>query len=72
MSAVMEAPVPPIAGRKCQIEEVLAASFIELIEMAPANPYVRALILAQTGRMPGAECVTFEQVKEWIETTCDT
>ena len=71
MSAVMTEPPPPIEGRKCRIEEVLAGSFIELIEMAPANPCVRALILAKTGKMPAAECITYEQIKEWVETTCE-
>lgn len=72
MSAVMTEPASPTEGtRKCVIEEVLAASFIELIEMAPANPYVRALILAQIGRMPASDCTAFEQIKEWIETTCE-
>jgi hypothetical protein len=31
---------------------------------------VRGLILAQTGKMPGPERMTFDQIKEWVETTC--
>ena len=46
-------------------------SFIELLRLVPANPFVRALILKLTGKMPGPECETFEQVKEWVETNCE-
>src|ERR1700722_9372380 len=56
--------------RKCQIEEVFDPAFIELIRLVPRNPYVRALILKLTGKMPGAECETFDQIKEWVEATC--
>jgi hypothetical protein len=69
MSAVAELPVAP--ERKCRIEEVLSGSFIELIGLAPKNPYVRAIILAETGKMPAPECETPEQIKEWVEVTCD-
>jgi hypothetical protein len=55
---------------KCRIEEVFDRSFIDLIALAPRNPHVRALILKLAGRMPGPECETFEQVKHWVETTC--
>jgi hypothetical protein len=72
MSAAMIEPAPSIEGaRKSQIGEVLAGSFIDLIEMAPANPYVRALILNQTGRMPPSDYLTFAQIKDWVETTCE-
>jgi len=57
--------------RRCQIDEVFASPFIELIGLAPKNPVVRGLILAQTGKMPGTERETFEQIKEWVETTCE-
>jgi hypothetical protein len=72
MTALSELPGPDIAiVRKCRIEEVFPNSFIELIGLAPKNPCVRGMILAQTGKMPGSECETFEQIKEWVETTCD-
>lgn len=71
MSAVMNAPEAPVVQRRCKIDEVFAGPFIELIALAPMNPVVRGLILAQTRRMPGAECETFEQIKEWVETTCE-
>ena len=70
MSAVMTDSVP-VAGRRCVIDEVFASPFIELLGLAPRNPVVRSLILAQTGKMPGPERTTFEQIKEWEETTCD-
>jgi hypothetical protein len=72
MSAVMTAPpdIPAANGFKCRIDEVFSSPFIELIGLAPKNPLVRGLILAQTGKLPGAERETFEQIKEWVETTC--
>jgi hypothetical protein len=69
MNAVMtEAPV---VTNRCKIDEVFAGPFIELIVLAPRNPVVRGLILAQTGKMPEPERQTFEQIKDWVETTCD-
>jgi hypothetical protein len=70
MSAVLTESVP-VTGRRCLIDEVFASPFIELLGLAPRNPLVRGLILAQTGKMPGPERTTFEQIKEWVETTCD-
>ena len=71
MSEVMTLPAPAIpVERKCKIEEVFDQSFIELLRLVPRNPYVRALILKLTGKMPGQECETFEQIKEWVETNC--
>lgn len=58
--------------RKCTIEQVFGPNFIELIQLAPKNPFVRGLILRRTGKMLPSECETFEQVKEWVETTCET
>ena len=70
MSAVMVEPVV-VTKRKCGIDEVFAGPFIELIALAPKNPVVRGLILAQTKKLPAPGCETFEQIKEWVETTCD-
>ena len=61
----------PVVINRCKIDEVFASPFIELIGLAPRNPVVRGLILSQTGRLPEPERVTFEQIKEWVETTCD-
>jgi len=69
MSEVMTAPIPVV--RKCRIEDVFDANFIELIRLVPRNPFVRALILKLTGKMPGSEQETFEQIKDWVETNCD-
>ncbi|MBE0542259.1 MAG: hypothetical protein IH623_12800 [Verrucomicrobia bacterium] len=66
------ADVPVLtAARRCQIEEVFCPPFIELLALAPRNPIVRGLILAQTRQQPGRECATFEQLKDWVETTCN-
>jgi len=70
MSETMTPPVAP-AGRKCRIEEVFDPGFIELIRLVPLNPHVRALVLKLTGKMPGSECATFEQIKEWVEANCE-
>src|SRR5579863_1443991 len=70
MSETLTPPVAPV-GCKCRIEEVFDPGFIELIRLVPLNPHVRALILKLTGKMPDSECVTFEQIKEWVETNCE-
>lgn len=61
----------PPAVNRCRIDEVFAGPFIELIALAPKNPVIRGLILSQTRKLPGPECETFEQIKSWVETTCD-
>ena len=62
--------LPPPVQRKCSIEEVFDASFIELLKLVPANPFVRALILKFSGKLPPTECETFEQLKDWVEFNC--
>ena len=72
MSEVMTAPEPVVpVARKCVFEEVFDANFIELIELAPRNPHVRALILKLTGKLPPPECATFAQLKDWVELNCE-
>ena len=72
MSEVMTTPGPAVAaGPRCRIEEVFDAGFIELLRLVPRNPYVRALILKLTSKMPGPACGTFEEIKEWVETCCE-
>lgn len=72
MSAVLALPSRDSPReRKCKIEEVFDQNFIELIGMVPRNPYIRALILKLTGKMPGQECGTLEQIKDWVETNCE-
>lgn len=71
MSELMTLPAPALpVERRCRIEEVFDQNFIELLRLVPRNPYVRALILKLAGKMPNPECETFEQIKEWVETTC--
>ena len=71
MNAVSTEPAVAAARHRCDMNEVFASPFIELISLAPRNPVVRGLILAQTGRMPGMEHQTFEQIRDWVETTCE-
>ena len=72
MSEVMTLPNPVIpTERKCKFEEVFDANFVELIRLVPLNPFVRALILKLTGKMPRPEGGTFEQIKDWVELNCD-
>ena len=46
-------------------------SFIELISMAPRNPVVRSLILALTRKMPPPDRQSFDEIKQWVETSCE-
>lgn len=63
--------VAPVGERRCQIEEVFDTHLVGLLRLVPRNPLVRALILKLTGKMPGAECASFEQLKEWVELNCE-
>ena len=62
--------LPPPVERKCTIAEVFDAGFIELLELVPANPHVRALVLKFTGKLPPPECDRFEPLKDWVEFNC--
>lgn len=53
------------------IEQVFDSNFVELLQLVPKNPSIRALILKLTRKMPPRECETFEQIKTWVETACD-
>ena len=70
MSVVLTAPAPASVTRRCRFEEVFDASFIELVRLVPGNPHVRALILRFAGKLPGPECATFEELKDWVELNC--
>jgi hypothetical protein len=70
MSDTLTLPPPAVLERKCSIEEVFDTSFIELLKLVPANPYVRALILKFTGKLPPTECELFEPLKDWVERNC--
>jgi hypothetical protein len=56
--------------RKCAIDQVFDASFIELLELVPTNPFVRAWVLKFTGKLPPEDCVTFDLLKDWVELNC--
>jgi hypothetical protein len=60
-----------LTARRCRFEDVFDANFIELVQLVPGNPYVRALILRFAGKLPGPDCATFEQIKEWVEVNCE-
>ena len=61
---------PPPDQRQCSIAEVFEASFIELLKLVPANPYVRALVLKFSGKLPPAGCDSFDALKDWVECHC--
>jgi hypothetical protein len=67
MNTVMAAIAPET---RCRIDEVFTKSFIELISMAPRNPVVRSLILALTRKMPPPDRQSFDEIKQWVETSC--
>lgn len=62
--------LPPPVERKCRIEELFDASFIELMQLVPANPFVRAWVLKFSGKMPPVECESFAELKDWVECNC--
>ena len=68
MSETLTSPPPP--QRKCGIGEVFDASFIELLKLVPANPFVRAWVLKFTGKLPPVECGSYEQLQDWVECNC--
>jgi hypothetical protein len=61
--------LPP--ERKCVLTEMFDPGFLELLRLVPGNPLVRALILKLTGKLPPVECLTFEQLQDWIEWHCE-
>jgi hypothetical protein len=69
-ATVLPNPVLP-PERKCVLAEVFDGNFIELLRLVPRNPLIRALVLRLTGKLPPANCVTFEQVRDWIERHCE-
>jgi hypothetical protein len=62
--------LPPPVERKCAIAEVFDPGFIELLQLVPANPLVRALVLKFTGKLPPAECQRFDELQDWVEFNC--
>jgi hypothetical protein len=71
MSETLTLPAPPAPPeRKCVIEDVFEASFIELLKLVPTNPFVRAWVLKFCGKLPPEDCATFELLKDWVEFNC--
>lgn len=60
-------PVEVVRVAKCTIDSVLPASVINLIKVAPQNNTVRAVILAHLNVTIPDECVSYAQIKKWIE-----
>ncbi len=56
---------------KCSAHTVLGASLIKMLEMAPANPSIRAQVMAIVGQMPPPELDTCDKIREWVELTHD-
>ena len=68
MNDTIALPAPP--ERKCVIADVFEASFIELLQLVPTNPFVRAWVLKFSGELPPEDCVTFDLLKDWVEFNC--
>ncbi len=62
-------PEAPAVARH-PIATILPAALVALAQAAPLNPQLPPLIAAHTGRFPPAECVTFDALKDWVETNC--
>lgn len=62
-----ERPVEAVQVQKCTIDSVLPTSVINLIKVAPQNNTVRAVILAHLNVTIPDECVSYAQIKKWIE-----
>jgi hypothetical protein len=57
--------------QKCTIDRVLPTSVINLIKVAPQNNTVRAVILAHLNITIPDDCVSYAQIKKWIEFNYD-
>ena len=56
-------------GVRSSIESFFTPNFLQLIQLSPENPIVRAQIMRQLLKEPPKDAKTYEQVKEWVETT---
>lgn len=59
------------AQRRCLLPGVMHPVLLALLADAPGNPSVRAHIQAMFGTPIPADCVTFEQVRDWLEFNFD-
>lgn len=62
-------PAKEAKPRTCIIQQALPASVVQLLQAAPHNETVRAVVLAHIKVPIPSEHVTYESIKEWIETT---
>jgi hypothetical protein len=60
-----------LAERKCALADLFEPGFIALLQLAPRNPLMRALVLRRTGQALPPECGTFESLQDWLEQHCD-
>lgn len=56
-------------AKTCEIRDVLPPSVVELLGSAPHNDTVRAVILAHLRQPIPEDKRTFEEIRDWIETT---
>jgi hypothetical protein len=73
---VLEEPVAPVLeapviARKCKLEDWFHVNFVALMQATPENKLVRGHMMRILGVMPPAELKTFEQLKDWVETTME-
>lgn len=57
--------------KKCAIEEVLPASVIQLIRVAPQSETTRAVVMAQINQPIPEGIQSFDAIKDWIEAHID-
>lgn len=67
----MSNPAALEAPRRCALSDLFEPGFITLLQLAPRNPLVRALVLRRTGQALPPECDTFESLQDWLEQHCD-
>jgi len=65
---VLEVLKDPGSGKRSSIASFFTENFLNLIQLTPANPIVRAQIMRQLLKEPPKEAKTYEEVKEWVET----
>lgn len=56
-----------VLKKKCLFGQVFEPSFIAMLKAAPNNPQLRAVILANVGKLPPESANTFELIKAWVE-----
>jgi len=54
-------------GRTCTMDSFFDEATMEMISLAPNNPYVRGHIMRVMKQMPPDDAKTFEQIRDWVE-----